>query len=741
MKKTKALSAFLIASCMQPMFSHVSFGDLRINDENELLFSSFHEIPGVPSYKSIFKAKLLDAKTEKGPELISCFPEKMEMIQNGKFLRIRNRFGEARYDLSKHTLAWTSLKEDIPSGYTYLPPVSISPDGKWELRVKRTKNTEGYLVFTDLNTSKEYIIAQKLPFDYKKVNVKWSYDSKYFLYPNNGNVYFASPDAIVKNIQIEENYRKIGEGTIKSVQWTSSGNIIYIKNDIIYRIRQNELYTRGLYAPLLGNGEIIAKLTTPFNASRNQFWASNDGKKIITATDNNIATLYSTAKSEDLGYMKTVCNFSLRTNSEITLSTDTFWTEKNNPVLCISTISEAEDKIRIHGIELGETIKEVFSGTDSIEPVISPDRNKVIFSNENTVCVYDLKKSKLKSINSNEKIQAATWTSNDTFVAGGTKTIIQYNMDGKSSFLYVSSADNFYWHEGKVMASIGNKNYEFNSEKNFWIPSKKHDAKSNPETKNGHFRVYEAPCENKDFLNTINVRTLSENAITYTVIKNSEKKSAPKKRLSLIFDALETSDGVAEILYTLNKFGIKSTFFINGEFIKRYPQKTRQISLSGNECASMFYSSSNLMNEEFIVDSNFIKRGLARNEDTFFNVTGRELSLKWHAPFYKANRMMKNAGKEAEYKYINASIDVNDSVSYEECLATEKKYRNANEIVDNLSVSLHDKMIIPINVGKGSGTRNDYLYEKLDLLISTILSLGYEIVPLDEICESLENGK
>ena len=36
-------------------------------------------------------------------------------------------------------------------------------------------------------------------------------------------------------------------------------------------------------------------------------------------------------------------------------------------------------------------------------------------------------------------------------------------------------------------------------------------------------------------------------------------------------------------------------------------------------------------------------------------------------------------------------------------------------------------MIIPVSIGKTSGTRKDYLYEKLDLLISAILDKGYEI--------------
>ena len=40
---------------------------------------------------------------------------------------------------------------------------------------------------------------------------------------------------------------------------------------------------------------------------------------------------------------------------------------------------------------------------------------------------------------------------------------------------------------------------------------------------------------------------------------------------------------------------------------------------------------------------------------------------------------------------------------------------------------------MPISVGIATGTRGDYLYDKLDVLISAILSEGYEIVTVSEL--------
>ena len=36
-------------------------------------------------------------------------------------------------------------------------------------------------------------------------------------------------------------------------------------------------------------------------------------------------------------------------------------------------------------------------------------------------------------------------------------------------------------------------------------------------------------------------------------------------------------------------------------------------------------------------------------------------------------------------------------------------------------------MVISVTIGKADGTRKDYVYQKLDLLISAIIESGYEI--------------
>ena len=52
---------------------------------------------------------------------------------------------------------------------------------------------------------------------------------------------------------IDEAYREIGPGSIDSVCW-AGGSVFYIDGDMLYKINVKELYTTGLYSPVIDKG-------------------------------------------------------------------------------------------------------------------------------------------------------------------------------------------------------------------------------------------------------------------------------------------------------------------------------------------------------------------------------------------------------------------------------------------------------------------------------------------------------
>ncbi len=739
----KKAALFLSLAISQSfVFAKVAFEVLDLSEDNRLLFSVSQEVPGTPSYKSLFMSGLGKKSAGGNPELLTCFPEEMEILDGGRTVQLRNRYGSARYGRDSASLRWIEKSSQIPVGYSHISKAAESPDGKWLCYVEQKNHASGKLVLEQVSTGKKQTLVESIPFSYGSLPVKWAPDSASVLYENSGSVFFATPDAMFRNILIPENLRKIGAGTIKSVQWISGGSIFYIRGDIIYKIQENELYTRGLYSPLVGTGTPLARLPSSFDSSHASFFCSDDGKQIALISSDRLASVYDLPSSFDFVSVRGV--YPLTGLSGSVLAYDVFWSS-DFPVLWIERVSYDKGQISGSFYRLSDKMTPISDFNDVSRPVLSPDRRSIAFSSGGSLFALDLKRWTVRGKIDGEKVCSVKWCSPSVLIAGGGRSVFEWNLSSSKSgasgkkVLLVSSVDNAVWREGKIVSKIDGHVFEHDFETGVWkeisasSPSKTDSISGSG--KNSRFRAYTASAQNPLYGNAIFIRSLTGPAITYPLCADTQVLNSNAKKVALVFDATESSEGLAEVLSWLERFGLKSTFFINGEFIRRCPQETRQILASGNECASSFFTSSDLLTQSFRVDADFIKRGLARNEDEFFAATGGELALLWHAPNYHANSLMKNAASESSYRYVDAWTKFSDRVSLEDAMLSGGKipYLDAGSIIGRIEEDLHDGMIIPVNVGNVSGSRTDYLYEKLDLLICTILDSGYEICELRDL--------
>jgi peptidoglycan/xylan/chitin deacetylase (PgdA/CDA1 family) len=208
------------------------------------------------------------------------------------------------------------------------------------------------------------------------------------------------------------------------------------------------------------------------------------------------------------------------------------------------------------------------------------------------------------------------------------------------------------------------------------------------------------------------------------------------REVALVFDALESIEGLTGILNTLAEYGLRCTFFVNGEVIRRYPDAVKEIAQSGHEVGSMFYIPFNMTDAKFNINKDFIKSGLARTEDEYFTATGKELSLLWHAPNYVINTPMITASEEMNYLYIGRDIDPMDWVTKDTLLVADGIYLSATKLIERVLEKKEPGSIIPIMIGIPNGERESFLFQKLDLLINGLIKKGYRIVPVSRLIEN-----
>ncbi|MCQ2596660.1 MAG: polysaccharide deacetylase family protein [Treponema sp.] len=730
-----AVTALLVAL---PVFAKISFDSFDINGKNELVYTINYETTGSWNYKSSFYTKLSGDTTKSKKEILSCFPEQMEVISllNKPVLQIRNRFGTARYYTATDSFSWIKQNEDIPLAVSVTTPYIPNSTGKWVCYIQKSGIATGKLILENTSSGKKVELCDDILYSYDSVPVKWSNDGSLLVYEKKNNVYFCSPDALGRGVEVEERYRRIGRGSINSVEWASEKYLVYIDDYIVYRINSRELYTTSLYAGIIGQGTAIGRLPFQFNTTHDNFSVSPDAASLVIAQDKKNFTYFKTLVSScdymDILYSKPY------TDSKASLADySIFWDKNDEPILWLEKLPFNSTKVQGSVIKLGETSRAVLEIEDSGKPVLSPDRQKVAFFAGSTLYVYDINNWNKVSHISGEKIICIVWESDNAIYIGGENTIRKWICGtDKTDTITLSSARCTFWDSSSsyIIAETENgKRYAYAGSSGKWKPSNNTQL-INQATQNGNYRGYCGTTANPYFENALYIRTLTKKAVTKPLYESSTKKMAERQKVALIFDAYDNADGLPKIISSLSKFNIPGTFFLNGEFIRRYPSQTKQIALNGYECASMFFTTTNLADTTFIVDDNFIARGLGRNEDEFFLCTGSELSLFWHAPYYESNSLIEEAGKAAGYEYIRSQHLHSDNITLHQ-IQDGKAYLTPEKLIEEyVDLTKATKGgVIPVTIGISQGNLPTTLWEHIDLLINTLLDENFELVSVSKL--------
>ncbi|MCR5494880.1 MAG: polysaccharide deacetylase family protein [Treponema sp.] len=739
--KLKRLFVILTLSfSISALYAGIRFGDAEINEKDEIVYTISHKLPGTISYSSLFTASIKNGVLASEPKMITCFPEKMEMLSDGHFLQIRNRYGTAWLNTQTKEVNWKKYTSSIPLNSMRLAPMSVSPDGKWLCYSEKTGYASGKLILESVEKNKRIVIDEKSSFSYENVPVKWLSDSSVFVYAKEGVIYFCNPDAMVRGVEVAEEYRQIGPGTINAVNWADGKYLIYIDRDLVYRINAKELYTLGLYSNVIGKGTAIGRLPSAFISSRDTFSVNDEVSAFVFIQNGKTFTYYG-INSKNYDYFDVIYSGPFFDLKSSLLEAQIMWTQNQTPFIWTRSLPYNSDKIVSSVYRLDQKLTKIIEIEDSGLPILSKDKAKCAFSSGTTVHIYNTTTWKKISDLTGEHVYSIAWYDLNTLYIGGSRSIRKWNIyESYSDAIMASSAENGYWDgaSGRVVAESGNGYaYAYTPSSRTWksmgIQEKHVDI-----SRNGRYRLFCGDTPNKNYENALYIRTLAGKAITNPVYAESIKKIDEKKKVAFVFDAYDNADGLTRILYEMGLYNVSGTFFVNGEFIRRYPNETRQISVSKNEVASMFFSSSQINQKGFVTDEDFIRRGLARNEDEYYACTSKELSLLWHDPVYEGGEKIIEAGNNAGYTYVKPFLGVRDSTSFEDAIYGRGKYVNASEIIDIYMRYLKSNGggLLPVTVGISSGTRENYLYDNLDLLLSAILDSGFDIVPLRYIVEN-----
>ena len=226
-----------------------------------------------------------------------------------------------------------------------------------------------------------------------------------------------------------------------------------------------------------------------------------------------------------------------------------------------------------------------------------------------------------------------------------------------------------------------------------------------------------------------------------------------RKEIALTFDGGGWANAASEILEILRDKGVTSTFFLTGEFIRRYPDLVKQMIAEGHEVGNHTYDHPHLTffvhnsHQELLpgVDRRFLWRELKETEEVFSDLTGKKMIPYWRAPYGEQNATLRRWAKELGYRHISWTSDYQGKMSLDSrdwvTDPSLKNYCTAEEVRDRILGYGDGANGGIVLMHLGTSRAQDRVHERLGEIIEGLQKRGYRLVKVSELLEGEEmNG-
>ena len=120
-------------------------------------------------------------------------------------------------------------------------------------------------------------------------------------------------------------------------------------------------------------------------------------------------------------------------------------------------------------------------------------------------------------------------------------------------------------------------------------------------------------------------------------------------QIAITFDGNGSSNRTDELLELLQEQDLRVTFFVTGQFIRRYPGIVRHAILAGHEVGNHTFSHPHLTSyaenhkHQLLpgMTRTRFQEELRKTEEAFMAATGRRMQPLWRAPFGEENRILR----------------------------------------------------------------------------------------------------
>ncbi len=759
--------ALLAGVSLAPVFGEVVFSDLQTSRQGTAVFTATVTAPAYGEYRTAFAADL-DTKELRQ---LTVFPESVSLVQESGDVRIQNRFGLFRLNPTDGIVraeldfpAFTS-GDEIRNGK--VRPVLSSPDGDFLVYLEPVSAAYGKLMLYSFSDGTDTVISEDVELTFDLPPARWSPDGSLLVYCVQNRLYYYSMQQHNAGRVHDQEIRLIGNGTIANISWESQGDLYYVIGSLVYRIRPNEFFTRTMYRDVMRIGEIVGKLPFSFDPNFDGFTVSpNGGRLLFTKSQRNIFLLF--LQEDDYNSTGQVVSLPYLYLPRNTRIGKILWSQDDIATIITEALSDGDMHHQLFRLDMRgsqENLRFVRLEQTVRDVALGPLHENVLLVTDSGVEIRRYSDWRLQREFTHENPLHALWINNHNVLIAGAKRIEIANLaSGAITLAGFSQPDSIgIDSESEMPAVISGEHcrvYDWNVDQ--W-DDVQDVSLLEPETVTETHRIYlESLPSSNGYANQVMVRNVRDVGTQPLFARPGREYEAfpaaddpfdgevfahgsriRRREVSLVFNAIDSVEGLTEIMSVLRDYNIKATFFVNGEFIARHPEAVVAIAESGHEVGNMFHSYFDMTDSRFRITKDFIQQGLARNEDDYYYATGREMSLLWHAPYYYVGSSILQAAAEMNYTYVGRDVDSLDWVPRYSGDTVSTLYQGSSDLIERIVDQKKPGSIIAMRIGTPGDElpftgREDYLFHRLDVLVNALVERGYSFVPVSVLRDRVQ---
>ncbi len=214
-----------------------------------------------------------------------------------------------------------------------------------------------------------------------------------------------------------------------------------------------------------------------------------------------------------------------------------------------------------------------------------------------------------------------------------------------------------------------------------------------------------------------------------------------REEVVVSFDAGSSDRGAAAILDALARRRIRTTVFLTGEFIRRYPGLARRIADDGHEVGNhtdthphlTTYAADGRQVTRPEVDRGFLAGELARTARLYREATGRAMAPLWRAPFGEHNAEIRRWAAEQGYWHVGwtggrTGLDGLDWITDPRA----RGYQPADRLLSRLVHHAENGGIVLLHLGSD---REEPVAARIDVLLDGLAERGFRFARASEFLE------